>query len=177
MKLAVVVQRYGADVNGGAELHARYVAEHLAKHAEVEVLTTCAKDYIFWSNEFDPGESRVGNLLVRRFPVKRPRDLENFDQWSTRVFEHRHSVAHELAWLDSEGPTSPKLIGDTVVATISACSSATATTTPTMDVARSLLTRFLYQQPSVIPQLVCQSSGRFFGASAASCTTRSKNVR
>ena len=110
MKLAVVVQRYGADVNGGAELHARYVAEHLAKHAEVEVLTTCAKDYIFWSNEFDPGESRVGNLLVRRFPVKRPRDLENFDQWSTRVFEHRHSVAHELAWLDSEGPTSPKLI-------------------------------------------------------------------
>ena len=110
MKLAVVVQRYGADVNGGAELHARYVAEHLAKHAEVEVLTTCAKDYIFWSNEFDPGECRVGNLLVRRFPVKRPRDLENFDQWSTRVFEHRHSVAHELAWLDSEGPTSPKLI-------------------------------------------------------------------
>ena len=37
MKLAVVVQRYGADINGGAELHARYIAEHLARHAEVEV--------------------------------------------------------------------------------------------------------------------------------------------
>jgi hypothetical protein len=35
VKLAVVVQRYGADINGGAELHARYVAEHLARHAEV----------------------------------------------------------------------------------------------------------------------------------------------
>ena len=42
MKLAVVVQRYGQAINGGAELHARYIAEHLARHAEVEVLTTCA---------------------------------------------------------------------------------------------------------------------------------------
>ena len=42
VKLAVVVQRYGQAINGGAELHARYIAEHLARHAEVEVLTTCA---------------------------------------------------------------------------------------------------------------------------------------
>ena len=28
MKLAVAVQRYGADINGGAERHARYIAEH-----------------------------------------------------------------------------------------------------------------------------------------------------
>ena len=52
MKLAVVVQRYGADLNGGAELHARYIAERLAKHVEVEVLTTCAADYISWRNQF-----------------------------------------------------------------------------------------------------------------------------
>lgn len=110
MKLAVVVQRYGSDVNGGAELHARYIAEHLANHAEVEVLTTCARDYVSWRNEFDPGEDRVGNLLVRRFPVRHPRDPLIFDRWSHRVFEHRHSVAHELAWLESEGPTSPQLI-------------------------------------------------------------------
>ena len=36
VKLAIVVQRYGADINGGAELHARYVAEHLARHAQVD---------------------------------------------------------------------------------------------------------------------------------------------
>ena len=42
VKLAIVVQRYGPAINGGAELHARYIAEHLARHAEVEVLTTCA---------------------------------------------------------------------------------------------------------------------------------------
>ena len=54
MKIAIVVQRYGADINGGAELHARYVAEHLARHAEVEVLTTCAQDYVTWANVFPP---------------------------------------------------------------------------------------------------------------------------
>ena len=55
MKVAVVVQRYGAEINGGAELHARYVAEHLARHVEVEVLTTCARDYISWANEYPAG--------------------------------------------------------------------------------------------------------------------------
>ncbi|MBA2355214.1 MAG: glycosyltransferase family 1 protein, partial [Acidobacteria bacterium] len=42
MKLAVVVQRYGADINGGAELHARYIADRLAGTHDVEVLTSCA---------------------------------------------------------------------------------------------------------------------------------------
>ncbi len=56
MKLAVVVQRYGADISGGAELHARYIAERLARHADVEVLTTCARDYVTWKNELPPGE-------------------------------------------------------------------------------------------------------------------------
>ena len=56
MKLRIVVQRYGADISGGAELHARYVAEHLSRHAEVVVLTTCARDYLTWRNELYGGE-------------------------------------------------------------------------------------------------------------------------
>lgn len=110
MKLAVVVQRYGAELNGGAEQHARYVAEHLARHVEVEVLTTCATDYITWRNELDPGVERVNGIPVRRFPVSRERDVDVFGRRSTQVFEEPHSVAAELAWLRSEGPTSPSLI-------------------------------------------------------------------
>ena len=45
MRLALVVQRYGLDIAGGAEYHCRLVAEHLARHASVAVLTTCASDY------------------------------------------------------------------------------------------------------------------------------------
>jgi glycosyltransferase involved in cell wall biosynthesis len=110
VKLAIVTQRYGADINGGAELHARYVAEHLARHHEVEVLTTCARDYVTWANELAPGPTRVGGLAVHRFPVARPRRPDDFGRRSEHVFGRVHSIADELAWLASEGPTSPALI-------------------------------------------------------------------
>ena len=110
MKLAIVVQRYGPAINGGAELHARYVAEHLARHAEVEVWTTCAADYVTWRNELPAGDDRVNNILVRRFPVKHERDPLVFGRLSDRVFNHPHSVADEFEWLDAEGPTSPALV-------------------------------------------------------------------
>lgn len=110
MKLAVVVQRYGETINGGAELHARYIAEHLARHVDVEVLTTCATDYVTWRNELDSGVSRVNGVPVRRFRVKHPRDPRLFGERSTRTFEQRHSIADELRWLEAEGPTSPKLV-------------------------------------------------------------------
>ncbi|ODS59063.1 MAG: hypothetical protein ABS36_02625 [Acidobacteria bacterium SCN 69-37] len=110
MKIAIVVQRYGVDINGGAELHARYIAERLAKHATVEVLTTCARDYVTWRNELPPGEDTVNSVRVRRFPVAHPRSPDAFGRLSHLVFDTRHSVADELRWLDSEGPTSPDLV-------------------------------------------------------------------
>lgn len=110
MKVAVVVQRYGADINGGAELHARYVAEHLARHVQVEVLTTCATDYITWRNERQAGVETVHGIPVRRFAVTSEREPKDFARWSTRVFTTTHSLSDELAWLDAEGPTSPALI-------------------------------------------------------------------
>ena len=110
MKLAVVVQRYGPEINGGAELHARYIAEHLARHAQVEVWTTCASDYVTWRNELAAGEERVNNIPVRRFRVKHERDPLTFGRLSERVFNEPHSIADELDWLEAEGPTSPGLI-------------------------------------------------------------------
>jgi Fe-S oxidoreductase len=90
VKLAVVVQRYGQAINGGAELHARYVAEHLARHAEVEVLTTCATDYVRWKNELPRGEERINGVAVRRFRVKHEREPELFRHRSERVFDEQH---------------------------------------------------------------------------------------
>jgi len=111
LRLAFVVQRYGLDIAGGAEYHCRLVAEHLARHAEVEVLTTCADDYITWGNRFPAGQSVLNGIPVRRFPVKRPRDPERFADWSARVLgERAPSPADELRWLEEEGPFSPKLV-------------------------------------------------------------------
>jgi glycosyltransferase involved in cell wall biosynthesis len=110
VKLAVVVQRYGQAINGGAELHARYIAEHLARHAQVEVLTTCATDYVTWRNELEPGVEQVNGVSVRRFKVKHERDPKVFGKRSDRVFEQPHSLGDEIDWLDAEGPTSPALV-------------------------------------------------------------------
>jgi len=110
MKLAIVVQRYGADINGGAELHARYIAERLARHADVRVLTTRARDYVTWRNELPAGSETVNGVVIERFPVARERDEHDFGRRSAHVFTRDHSLQDELEWLDSEGPASPELI-------------------------------------------------------------------
>ena len=110
MKIAIVVQRYGADIHGGAELHARYIAERLARYADVRVLTTCARDYLTWRNEFVPGIDRVNGIAVERFRVARERNAAEFGLRSDHVFSRRHSLEDELDWLVSEGPTSPALL-------------------------------------------------------------------
>jgi glycosyltransferase involved in cell wall biosynthesis len=110
VKLAVVVQRYGQGINGGAELHARYIAERLARVADVEVLTTCATDYVTWRNDVPEGVEQVNNVAVRRFRVKHERDPHAFGAKSDLVFRQTHSIDDELDWLDAEGPTSPALV-------------------------------------------------------------------
>jgi len=77
-KIAIVVQRYGAEVNGGSETYARMIAEHLAPHFEVEVLTTCALDYVTWANHFPAGVSEENGVKLRRFEVDRERNMEKF---------------------------------------------------------------------------------------------------
>lgn len=110
MKVAIVVQRYGANISGGAELHARYVAERLAPRIDVRVLTTCARDYLTWRNEFPAGLDEINGVPVERFAVDRERNLEDFASRSRDVFTSVHSLQQELDWLDSQGPVSPGLL-------------------------------------------------------------------
>jgi glycosyltransferase involved in cell wall biosynthesis len=110
MKIAFVVQRYGLEINGGAELHCRWVAEHMRQYAEVEVLTTRAHDYITWSNHYPEGRDVVNGITVRRFSVSRPRRPERFGRLQNHILHHEHTESEELAWLEEEGPTSPALI-------------------------------------------------------------------
>jgi glycosyltransferase involved in cell wall biosynthesis len=110
LRLAFVVQRYGLDIAGGAEYHCRLVAEHMARHAQVEVITTCAADYITWANHYPEGVTVMNGVPVRRFRVKRPRDPERFADWTARVFRESHAPDDEARWLEEEGPFSPRLI-------------------------------------------------------------------
>lgn len=110
MNLAIVVQRYGREISGGAELHARLIAELLAPHHRVTVLTTCAENYVTWENEYPGGAASVGGVPVLRFPVRRPRDPERFGRLQQRVFHRDHGPAEARAWMDAQGPYTPRMM-------------------------------------------------------------------
>jgi len=110
VKLAVVVQRYGLAIHGGTELHARYIAEHLAQNADVEVLTTCASDDRTWANDYKAGSETINNVRVSRFRVSKSRSAAASARLADRVFHQTHSLADELKWIDAEGPVSRGLV-------------------------------------------------------------------
>lgn len=66
-RIAVVVQRHGEGIAGGAEWHARSLVDVLAAHHDVTVLTSCAQDAATWAMHFAPGDDTVGGVAVRRF--------------------------------------------------------------------------------------------------------------
>jgi len=103
-KIAFVCQRYGLEVNGGAEAECRMYAERLVPYYEVEVLTTCALDYTTWANHYPVGETVLNGVTVRRFPVTRERDMETFNRVSQAVIDPRHTDETEAAWMDAQGP-------------------------------------------------------------------------
>lgn len=110
MNLACVIHRYGPDIAGGSEAHCRQLAERLAAHHRVTVLTTRARDYVTWANAYPEGRSRVNGVDVIRFPVRRPRRLKVFADLSDEVFETRAPADRQEAWFRENGPDVPALL-------------------------------------------------------------------
>ena len=111
MQIAFVVQRYGLEVNGGAEALCRWVAERMQKYFEVEVLSTCALDYLSWDNHFPEGLETLNGVNVRRFPVDTRRDIKKFNAFARKLFVRKErTLMDELTWLRMQGPYSPALL-------------------------------------------------------------------
>lgn len=114
MRIAFVVQRYGVEVNGGAEVLCRWVAERMQRFFDIEVLTTCALDYLSWANHYPAGETRINNVIVRRFPVDVPRDMNKFIAFDKALQPERsrrqRALVDELTWIKLQGPSCPSLL-------------------------------------------------------------------
>jgi glycosyltransferase involved in cell wall biosynthesis len=110
MKIAFIVQRYGTEILGGSEYHCRLIAERLTPRHQVEVLTTCAQDYITWANEYPEGSDRVRGVTVRRFANAQTRDIHPFNRYSEWIFNNSHSREDEMSWLKQQGPWCPALL-------------------------------------------------------------------
>lgn len=109
-RLAIVVQRYGAEVNGGAEVHARRIAGLLRDDLDVTVLTTCARDYATWADHYPPGVSELDGVRLIRFPVAAPRDPGAFGRASSRAFSAPANLERGRAWMRAQGPNAPGLL-------------------------------------------------------------------
>ncbi len=110
MKVTYVVQRYGAEVVGGAEAACRAFARRLAAGGdEVTVFTSCATDSTTWANALPAGESADGPVRIVRFPTAAPR-AAGFDRLSRRVYGGDPGPDLERRWIEGQGPLVPGLV-------------------------------------------------------------------
>lgn len=110
-KIAIVNQRYGAEVNGGSEYYTKKLAEQLKCYYDVEVLTTTALDYDTWTPYYLQGTQLVDGVMVRRFAVKRTRNLLKFRLINklVQILPALWKILEPI-WIRIQGPYCPELI-------------------------------------------------------------------
>ncbi len=110
-KIGVIIQRFGEEIIGGSEFYSLNLLKKLSDRYEITVYTTTAKDYLTWENEYPQGESKIGNIKVKRFSVKQQRDIKEFNRFSEIFFKKENrTLDEEKDWLIKQGPFVPELI-------------------------------------------------------------------
>lgn len=131
--IAIVVQRYGEEIHGGAETHCRLLAKQLNRQHKITILTTVAKDYTNWQPYYQEGLSIDDGINIHRFANK-PRGTKSalrfsrhkmtnrrwyhylakamgLDGWFERKFQwYNPSQQDDVAWLEAQGPATPDLL-------------------------------------------------------------------
>lgn len=131
-KIAVVIQRYGKEVNGGAETHARLIAKKLSGQHEVNVLTTKSINHNSWEDYYSKNEENIDGIKVKRFssiPSKHGKKFRKYrrivlkktklqlflgklslNSYFDNLNRFEPNEVEKKIWLELVGPNSPDLI-------------------------------------------------------------------
>jgi len=117
LNIAVVVQRFGKEVVGGAETHAKLLIEQLTNELkwQVTVYTTTAKNYSTWAPHFAPGRTEENNISILRFDVDQNRSpLFGIYNKLYKILFHlpipkKIKILLENLWMYLQGPNSKLL--------------------------------------------------------------------
>jgi glycosyltransferase involved in cell wall biosynthesis len=113
VRIAFVLPRYGPTIIGGAETAARSLAEGLVaqKDWEVEVLTSCAEDFVTWDDAFPVGKEEINGVRVERFAASSGRQ-PSFHPFSASLLADpgAASLGDAERWIDLQGPVVPDLV-------------------------------------------------------------------
>jgi glycosyltransferase involved in cell wall biosynthesis len=113
MRILYVVQRYGEQIAGGAEQHARAFAERMVERGHrVTALTTCAASYVDWGNKFPRGWTTCNGVSVYRVPVALPRNPHLFGPFNARLSgaPGLRPLSLQRDWMQMQGPYAPEVV-------------------------------------------------------------------
>ena len=181
MKLAVVVQRYGADINGGAELHARYIAERLRgtpgrsrdhlrprlRHVEATRWPAGVEHDQRRTGPALPGAPRARSAAIRPALASGVR--------AAALDGRRARVARQRRPGEPGADRPPRTHG--AGPAITSCFFSYRYYHAWHGARRLRAKAVLVPRPNAIPRSGWRSSGRLFAACAPSCTTRLKSGR
>ena len=108
-KICIVIQRYGLEINGGAEFHCRQLAERLVEYYDVTVLTTKSLDYIKWDNYYTKDIDEINGVHIIRCYSHR-KDVEAFNEYNKKQMVGILSKNEEIQWLEKQGPFSEEIV-------------------------------------------------------------------
>lgn len=110
-KIAIVCQRYGLEVNGGAEYYARLLAEKLSAFYDIDVLTSKALSYERWSDYYTSDVDEINGICVRRFGVKHERKPFIMKILTNLIKRMRMNIMPLCKiWVKCQGPYMPDLV-------------------------------------------------------------------
>lgn len=132
-RLGIVIQTFGVEVNGGAEVHTRMIAEKLSATYQVTVLTSRALDFRTWEPHYPAGPSVENGIEILRFTNSCRRSGKEQEYWGRKI-RGRHfpqkvhrwmgkpkwllkffpqagiTLQDGVAWLEAQGPCMPDLL-------------------------------------------------------------------